>query len=107
MARLTELSRPHAAFDQIGWRDIEDLNRAVRRGSDLMVWTGESLIIPGLTMGGRSLDFAHDTVPCGRAIRVLSVVDAYTRECLALAGRFEGRLAIDLLYEFASLRHQR
>jgi putative transposase len=31
-----------------------------------------------------ALDFAHDAVGCGRAIRVLSVVDAYTRECLAL-----------------------
>jgi len=31
-----------------------------------------------------ALDFAHDAVPCGRAIRVLSVVDAYTREGLAL-----------------------
>jgi len=31
-----------------------------------------------------ALDFAHDAVDCGRAIRVLSVLDAYTRECLAL-----------------------
>jgi putative transposase len=31
-----------------------------------------------------ALDFAHDAVACGRAIRVLSVMDAYTRECLAL-----------------------
>ena len=31
-----------------------------------------------------ALDFAHDVVACGRAIRVLSVVDAYTRECLGL-----------------------
>ena len=31
-----------------------------------------------------ALDFVHDSVDCGRAIRVLSVVDAYTRECLAL-----------------------
>jgi putative transposase len=30
------------------------------------------------------LDFVHDAVECGRAIRVLSVVDAYTRECVAL-----------------------
>ena len=30
------------------------------------------------------LDFVHDAVECGRAIRVLSVVDAYTRECPAL-----------------------
>jgi transposase InsO family protein len=32
-----------------------------------------------------ALDFVHDAVECGRTIRVLSVVDAYTRECLALA----------------------
>ena len=31
-----------------------------------------------------ALDFVHDVVECGRTIRVLSVVDAYTRECLAL-----------------------
>ena len=31
-----------------------------------------------------ALDFVHDAVDCGRAICVLSVVDAYTRECLAL-----------------------
>jgi putative transposase len=31
-----------------------------------------------------ALDFVHDAMECGRAIRVLSVVDAYTRECLAL-----------------------
>ena len=30
------------------------------------------------------LDFVHDAVECGRTIRVLSVVDAYTRECLVL-----------------------
>src|SRR5271166_832244 len=31
-----------------------------------------------------AVDFAHDAVECGRAFRVLSVVDAYTRECPAL-----------------------
>ena len=31
-----------------------------------------------------ALDFVQDAVECGRAIRVLSVVDACTRECLAL-----------------------
>ena len=31
-----------------------------------------------------ALDFAHDVVAAGRTIRVLSVVDAFTRECLAL-----------------------
>jgi len=31
-----------------------------------------------------ALDFVQDAIAAGRAIRVLSVVDAYTRECLAL-----------------------
>jgi putative transposase len=31
-----------------------------------------------------ALDFVHDAMAGGRALRVLSVVDAYTRECLAL-----------------------
>jgi putative transposase len=31
-----------------------------------------------------ALDFAHDVIAAGRTIRVLSVIDAYTRECLAL-----------------------
>jgi putative transposase len=31
-----------------------------------------------------ALDLAHDAVAAGRRFRVLSVVDAYTRECLAL-----------------------
>lgn len=31
-----------------------------------------------------ALDFAHDVIAAGRTIRVLSVVDAFTRECLAL-----------------------
>jgi len=35
-----------------------------------------------------ALDFVHDAVECGRTIRVLSVVDAYTRECLELDTSF-------------------
>lgn len=31
-----------------------------------------------------ALDFAHDVIAAGRTIRVLSIVDAFTRECLAL-----------------------
>jgi putative transposase len=31
-----------------------------------------------------ALDFVHDVIAAGRTIRVLSVVDAYTRECLVL-----------------------
>jgi putative transposase len=48
----------------------------VRVGQPLRHWTAANQ--------EWALDFAHDAVACGRAIRVLSVVDAYTRECLAL-----------------------
>jgi hypothetical protein len=34
--RSSELLRPHPAFDQIGWRDTEDLNRVARRNSQLV-----------------------------------------------------------------------
>jgi putative transposase len=42
-----------------------------------------------------ALDFAHDVLAAGRNIRVLSVVDAFTRECLTLevdTGFASGRL---------------
>ena len=29
-----------------------------------------------------SLDFVHDSLQCGRKIRLLAVIDVYTRECL-------------------------
>ena len=48
----------------------------VRVGQPLRNWTAANK--------EWALDFAHDAVACGRAIRVLTVVDAYTRECLAL-----------------------
>jgi len=46
----------------------------VRVGQPLRAWTAANQ--------EWALDLAHDAVACGRAIRVLSVVDAYTRECL-------------------------
>ena len=48
----------------------------VRVGTPLRAWTAANQ--------EWALDFAHDAVSGGRAIRVLSVVDGYTRECLAL-----------------------
>jgi putative transposase len=48
----------------------------MRVGPPLRNWTGANQ--------EWALNFVHDAVDCGRAIRVLSVVDAYTRECLAL-----------------------
>ena len=46
----------------------------VRVGQPLRAWTAANQ--------EWALDFVHDAVGCGRAIRMLSVVDAYTRECL-------------------------
>ena len=48
----------------------------VRVGQPLRTWTAANQ--------EWALDFVHDAMGCGRAIRVLSVVDGYTRECLAL-----------------------
>ena len=48
----------------------------VRVGQPLRSWTGANQ--------EWALEFVHDAVDCGWAIRVLSVVDTYTRECLAL-----------------------
>jgi putative transposase len=55
-----------------------------------------------------TLDFAHDAVACGRAIRVLSVVDAYTRECLALEvdTSFASRRVTRVLEQIVSRRGQ-
>jgi putative transposase len=53
-----------------------------------------------------ALDFVHDAVECGRTIRVLSVVDAYTRECLALEvdTSFASRRVTRVLEQIASER---
>src|SRR5580704_4888398 len=48
------------------------------------VRVGKPLVVRTSANQEWALDFLHDAVECGRAIRVLSVVDAYTRECLAL-----------------------
>jgi len=48
------------------------------------VHVGKPLVARTSANQESALDFLHDAVECGRAIRVLSVVDAYTRKCLAL-----------------------
>jgi putative transposase len=48
------------------------------------VRTGKPLVERTAPNQEWALDFVHDAAECGRAIRILSVVDAYTRECLAL-----------------------
>ena len=47
-----------------------------RVGQPLRAWTAANQ--------AWALDFVHDAVESGRTIRVLSVGDAYTRECLLL-----------------------
>jgi putative transposase len=53
-----------------------------------------------------AFDFVHDAIAAGRAIRVLSVVDAYTRECLALEvdTSFASRRVTRVLEEIVSER---
>jgi hypothetical protein len=50
--RLTERLRTHPAFDQIGWRDIEDLNRVAQRDSqsvrEPLRTTKEGIILSGV-----------------------------------------------------------
>jgi putative transposase len=67
-------------------RGREHVEEQAHRGADDR---GAETTGGGPQGGGRgagewALDFVHDAVECGRAIRVLSVVDAYTRECMAL-----------------------
>lgn len=53
-----------------------------------------------------ALDFVHDGLAAGRSIRVLSVVDSYTRECLALEAdtSFASRRVTRALEEIMVLR---
>jgi putative transposase len=53
-----------------------------------------------------ALDFVHDALAAGRSIRVLSVVDGYTRECLALEAdtSFASRRVTRVLEEIMVLR---
>ena len=69
--------RVHRVYRDAGLRIRRKKRKhCVREGKPLLVRTSANQ--------EWALDFVHDAVECGRAIRVLSVVDAYTRECLAL-----------------------
>jgi putative transposase len=69
--------RLHRIYCEAGLRIRRKKRKhCVREGKPLLVRTSANQ--------EWALDFVHDAVACGRAIRVLSVVDAYTRECLAL-----------------------
>jgi hypothetical protein len=55
-----------------------------RRGAS--IWCGIGLLAPRLFRPNQewAMDFIVDGLATGRMVRILSVVDAYTRECLAL-----------------------
>jgi putative transposase len=100
--RLVELARKkprfgyrrlHILLDQSGervnhkrvFRVYREAGLAVRRKARKRL-VREGSPRPALTAANQewAVDFAHDAIAGGRAIRVLSVVDECTRECLAL-----------------------
>lgn len=101
-AKLVELAgekprygspRLHALLQREGWevnhkrveRVYREAGLALRRKKRKQcVREGKPLLARTSADQEWALDFVHDAVECGRTIRVLSVVDAYTRECLAL-----------------------
>jgi putative transposase len=102
LARLLELSRSKPRFGYrrlhvLLWRSGERVNHKrvhrlyreaglalKRKKRKHCVREGKPLVARTSADQEWALDFVHDAVECGRAIRVLSVVDAFTRECLAL-----------------------
>ncbi len=67
------------------WRVYREAGLCVKRKKrKRLVRTG--LVGPVLSRANQewALDFVHDVLGNGRRVRVLSVLDAYTRECLAL-----------------------
>ena len=85
--------RLHVLLGREGYRVNHKRVHRVYREAGLMIRrkkrkhcgrTGRPLVERTAANQEWALDFLHDAVECGRAIRVLSVVDAYTRECLAL-----------------------
>jgi putative transposase len=100
--RLVELAREKPRF---GYRRLHVLMRRngeqvnhkrvyrVYREAGLLVrrkarkrLVREGVVKPVLTAANQewALDFVHDAMASGRAMRVLSVMDAFTRECLTL-----------------------
>ena len=55
-----------------------------RKRRKRLVRTGQPLFIASRPNEHWALDFVHDRLASGRSIRVLSVIDTFTRECLAL-----------------------
>src|SRR5438445_997194 len=75
----------HRAVEKSGAAPFREAGLMLRRKKRKhCVREGKPLVARTAANQEWALDFVHDAVECGRAIRVLSVVDAYTRECLVL-----------------------
>ena len=61
---------------------------------------------PGVPNEQWAMDFMHDTLADGRSIRVLTAIDLYSRECLALlaAKKFTGDHVATILGEVGKQR---
>ena len=111
------LSAPHVLLRREGWR--------VNHKRVYRLYTDEGLTLkrrrpkrhrsasprPGRPPATRpaerwTMDFMHDTLASGQAIRVLTILDAYTRECLGLVAqaRFTGRDVAGHLGQIAAIR---
>jgi len=66
------------------FRLYQDLQIKIRRRSARKKALGTRMEVLQLKAPNEcwSLDFVHDSLRCGRRIRLLAVIDAYTRECL-------------------------
>lgn len=76
---VVNVKRVHRLWKQEGLQ-VRKRKRRKRRG-------GYTVLIPQQAKSPNhvwTVDFVHDTLRHGRSIRLLSVVDEYTRECLAL-----------------------
>jgi putative transposase len=76
--------RGHGASPQRLYRVYRQQGLAVRRLK--RKWLTRPALVPHLHQANQewALDFACDALATGRGIRVLAIVDAFTRECLAL-----------------------
>lgn len=60
----------------------EGLQLQKRRKKKASRWRGEAPVLPRKANERWSMDFVHDRLVNGRKIRILNVVDMFTRECL-------------------------
>jgi putative transposase len=125
-ARLKELAavrvsygykRLHTLLRREGWRvnhkriyrlygeEALELRRRRPRRRKSAVARGPRLV-PGRPNEVWAMDFMHDTLVDGRLLRVLTLIDSYTRECLALVAhsRFRGEDVAAVLQHLGTRR---